>query len=110
MLAELEVLEWLWETGAKPVLDVLQYTEVPPNDFWPRIWWIPTGPLTKFPIHAAGCHRHGSSDAVVDRVISSYSSSVKTLIHGRQRYPKVRAEQGTEKVVLIGMQELVHVS
>lgn len=52
-MADTSLLEWLWDTVALPVLDKLGLIQTPSNN-WPRIWWIPTGPLTKFPIHAAG--------------------------------------------------------
>jgi hypothetical protein len=68
-----------------PFLDALGFTEPPSENEWPHVWWIPTGPLSKFPLHAAGRHTEGASKTVLDRVISSYSSSVKAIIHGRQR-------------------------
>ncbi|KAI8956048.1 CHAT domain-containing protein [Xylaria longipes] len=77
-------LVWLWDVIAKPVLDALGYTSRPSRG-WPRVWWIPTGPLSRFPLHAAGSHEQGPGEAVIDRVMSSYSSSIKALIRGRQR-------------------------
>jgi tetratricopeptide (TPR) repeat protein len=76
-------LEWLWDVLAKPVLDALGYTSRPSGG-WPRVWWIPIGPLSRFPLHAAGRHEQGRDEAVIDRVMSSYSSSIKALIRGRQ--------------------------
>ena len=104
-LAEPEILEWLWKTIAQPVLNALGFIQTPYNDCWPHIWWIPTGPLTKFPIHAAGCHFQNSSDDVLDRAISSYSSSVKTIIHGRRHRPQTTRTSRSEEIVLIAMQE-----
>ncbi|KAI3316821.1 hypothetical protein HD806DRAFT_551311 [Xylariaceae sp. AK1471] len=52
-LAKLEVLRWLWRTVALPVLDTLRF-QPSPDYPWPHLWWIPTGPLSGFPIHAAG--------------------------------------------------------
>ncbi|RYP58041.1 hypothetical protein DL770_010519 [Monosporascus sp. CRB-9-2] len=98
-----ELLEWLWQTTAKPVLDALGFTKCP-QGCWPRIWWIPTGPLTKFPIHAAGNHFPGSAETVLDRVVSSYSTSVRALVHSRQNRPKVTIAAASETVVLVGMQ------
>lgn len=49
------------------------------------MWWIPTGPLSKFPLHAAGYHSLRSAETVLDRVMSSYASSIKAIIHGRCR-------------------------
>lgn len=83
-LASPKTLEWLWDTVASPVLDILGFTETPPVNRWPRIWWIPTGPLVQMPLHAAGYHGQGRSKAVLDRVLSSYSSSIRNLIRGRR--------------------------
>ncbi|MCJ1242699.1 hypothetical protein MMC14_010708 [Varicellaria rhodocarpa] len=79
------ILEWLWDAVTSPILDALGFNQPLSGDYWPHVWWIPTGPLTKFPLHAAGRHRKGSSETVLDRVMSSYSSSIKTIIHGRRR-------------------------
>ncbi|KAK1773057.1 LOW QUALITY PROTEIN: hypothetical protein QBC45DRAFT_455738 [Copromyces sp. CBS 386.78] len=98
-----QLLEWLWDTIAKPVLDALGFTQKP-DGVGPRIWWIPTGPLARFPIHAAGYHSDGSN-TVLDRVISSYSSSVKALKHST-----LLAERGLGKAVLIGLADLAFVS
>jgi tetratricopeptide (TPR) repeat protein len=84
-LAAPKILEWLWETVAQPVLDTLGFTKSPSDSCWPRIWWIPTGQLSKFPLHAAVRHTDGSVETVLDRVISSYSSSIKAVIHGRRQ-------------------------
>jgi len=82
--ADPQTLEWLWDTIASPVLDVLGITETPPSDKWPRVWWIPTGPLVQMPLHAAGYHDLQSSKAVLDRVLSSYGSSIRNIIRGRR--------------------------
>jgi tetratricopeptide (TPR) repeat protein len=84
-LGHTKVLEWLWDTIMNPILDALGFTHCPTNDNWPHVWWIPTGPLSKFPLHAAGYHEKGSCQTVLDRVMSSYSSSIKAIIHGRRR-------------------------
>jgi CHAT domain-containing protein len=81
-----EILEWLWDTIAGPILDTLGFTQEPSiHGDWPHMWWIPTGPLRSFPLHAAGYHAKRSSETVLDRVISSYSTSIKSLIYGRRR-------------------------
>ncbi|KAK2608929.1 hypothetical protein QQS21_002505 [Conoideocrella luteorostrata] len=80
-----KALEWLWDVVARPVLDALAFVSVSSDDVWPHVWWIPTGPLTKFPLHAAGYHNKAASETVLDRVMSSYSSSVKAIIYGRRR-------------------------
>ena len=84
-LGKPNILEWLWDAVTSPILDTLRFDQPLSGDYWPHIWWIPTGPLTKFPLHAAGRHRKGSSKTILDRVMSSYSSFIKTIIHGRRR-------------------------
>ncbi|KAF4345820.1 tpr domain protein [Fusarium beomiforme] len=106
-LLDMRLLEWLWDTISKPVLDALGFSQTP-DSTWPRIWWIPTGPLAKFPIHAAGYHARASCDTVLDRVISSYSSSARALIQSRQNDAKAKPRRRPEKAVLIGMQDLCY--
>ncbi|KAK6533638.1 hypothetical protein TWF694_002573 [Orbilia ellipsospora] len=90
-----EILEWLWDTVANPILDALGFKTTPASGVpWPQIWWIPTGPLSHFPLHAAGMHLEDTGNTVLDRVVSSYSLSIKGLIHIRQR--KVRTPQVQE--------------
>ncbi|KAM5520399.1 30S ribosomal protein S17P-like protein [Fusarium oxysporum f. sp. phaseoli] len=78
----LSVLEWLWDSIVSPVLEALGYTGPPSRDDpWPRIWWIPTGSLSKFPLHAAGHHLDEQFfNSTIDRVISSYSPSIRALV------------------------------
>jgi CHAT domain-containing protein len=45
------------------------------------MWWIPTGLLNFLPLHAAGGQAPGES--TLDRVISSYTPSVRMLAHAR---------------------------
>jgi CHAT domain-containing protein len=78
-------LEWLWDAAMEPILHALDLRQQPPNNQWPRIWWIPTGPLSSLPLHAAGYHNNGTVNTVLDRVMSSYSSSIRTLVHGRRQ-------------------------
>ncbi|ENH66620.1 Putative 30S ribosomal protein S17P-like protein [Fusarium oxysporum f. sp. cubense race 1] len=80
-----EALEWLWDCVASPVLNALGFEKPPSERDWPHVWWIMTGLLNKFPIHAAGYHSKGSSETIIDRVISSYHSSIRSIIHGRKR-------------------------
>jgi len=104
-LAEPGILEWLWKTVAKPVLDTLGFTQTPSDGCWPHIWWIPTGLLAKFPIHAAGYHSPISSDSVLDRAISSYTSSVNAIIHGRRHRLQPTGMPRSAEIVLVAMQK-----
>lgn len=97
-------LEWLWDTIAGPCLDGLGYNKPITGDNWPRVWWIPTGPLSHLPLHAAGRHAKGSTDTVLDRVVSSYVSSVKALVHGRQQASRMPPEPVSGSALLVTME------
>jgi tetratricopeptide (TPR) repeat protein len=80
-----EMLEWLWDTVASPIMDYLGLSTSPSHEPT-RIWWIPTGLLTSFPLHAAGYHdRRVELTAskpvwtVLDCAMSSFSTSLKAL-------------------------------
>jgi tetratricopeptide (TPR) repeat protein len=76
------VLEWLWDNITGPILDALGFTEPSLQDHWPHVWWIPTGPLSRFPLHAAGRHTEWSNKTVIDRVMSSYGPSIRSILQG----------------------------
>jgi tetratricopeptide (TPR) repeat protein len=79
------ILEWLWKVIVRPVLRVLGYEKSPsPGDPWPHICWIPTGLLSMFPIHAAGFHMAGDSSSLLDRAISTYSTSIWSVADRRR--------------------------
>lgn len=78
-------LEWLWHTICRPCLDALGFIDPVSDGNWPHVWWIPTGRLSLMPLHAAGIYTQASKETVLDRVISSYASSIKALLHGRKR-------------------------
>ncbi|RHZ62534.1 CHAT domain-containing protein [Aspergillus thermomutatus] len=79
------ILEWAWHTVAQPCLEGLGYNGPPPDGSDPpQVRWIMAGPLAHLPIHAAGLHAPGSTNTVMDRVMSSYTSSIKSILHGRQ--------------------------
>jgi hypothetical protein len=103
---EAEMLEWLWEAIAEPVLGVLGFDKPPMDGQWPHIRWIPTGALCRIPIHAAGFHCDGSKNTVMDRVISSYSPSVKALIDGLERHNRTYQGRSQHKAVLFGSNQL----
>lgn len=77
----LGLLGWLWDVVAWPVLRELGHTEVP-SGAWPRLWWCPVGVVTFLPLHAAG-HHERAADTVLDRVISSYTPTIRALARAR---------------------------
>ena len=96
----LDVLDWLWDVLAEPVLAALGFSTAPgPDDSWPRVYWCPTGPLTVLPIHAAGHHpRHRSAagaDCVLDRAVSSYTPTLAALTRTRRPLTPVPARHLT---------------
>jgi hypothetical protein len=105
----LDILAWLWDAIAEPVLTALGYVQVPgPGQTWPRIWWCPVGALACFPLHAAGHHRNLAADdtdgqatpcTVMDRVISSYTTTVRGLAYARARRHSPAA--GTALVIAV---------
>ncbi|KAJ8062013.1 hypothetical protein OCU04_009795 [Sclerotinia nivalis] len=100
-----KVLGWLWDVAVHPILEALGFTQPPSDGNWPHVWWIPTGPLSKFPLHAAGYHSKPSIESTLDRVMSSYSSSVKAIIHGR-RCPVLNVTPHTSAhALLVAMQD-----
>ncbi|MGI5240304.1 CHAT domain-containing protein [Dactylosporangium sp. CA-139066] len=71
-------LAWLWETVAEPILTAAgAAAPVPSGATWPRLVWCPSGALARLPIHAAQTRQ---GDGALDRVISSYTTSVRALL------------------------------
>ncbi|MEU1011884.1 CHAT domain-containing protein [Streptomyces sp. NPDC005890] len=96
-------LAWLWDVLAEPVLDALGFTGPPaPGAPWPRLWWSPSGVLNSFPLHAAGHHGPGApaGAAVLDRVASSYTPTLRALLYSRARR---RAAPGRRGVLAVAM-------
>ncbi|MFG2174026.1 CHAT domain-containing protein [Streptomyces niveus] len=90
----LGVLAWLWDTVTEPVLTALGHTHSPaPGEPLPRVWWCPVGILAYLPLHAAGHHEDLAEDSphrhaprtVLDRVVSSYTATVRGLARARTR-------------------------
>ncbi|MBO0914952.1 CHAT domain-containing protein [Streptomyces laculatispora] len=96
-----ETLEWLWEAAVEPVLSALEdmgEALLPGQDdsSLPRVWWVPGGLLGLLPLHAAGFHtdlgpeRHRRT--VLDRMISSYTPTVRALHYARSRQPRTAGQ------------------
>ncbi|MFI0976244.1 CHAT domain-containing protein [Streptomyces sp. NPDC021093] len=76
-----DTLAWLWECAVEPVLRALGLTSTP-EGAWPRLWWCPLGFLNYLPWHAAG-----ADTGALDRVISSYTASLRALDFVRRMEP-----------------------
>lgn len=83
-----EILGWLWDGAAEPVLEHLGWHRPPePGAVLPRLWWSATGMLSLLPLHAAGHHRvTGSSPGptMLDRAVCSYTPTLRALDHARR--------------------------
>ncbi|MFI5569392.1 CHAT domain-containing protein [Streptomyces sp. NPDC051740] len=106
----LDVLEWLWEVVASPVLEALRLTApVPSHGSWTRLWWCPTGLLALLPLHAAGrpadpgSDRPRSGDSVLDRVVSSYTPTLRSLVREPARSGVRHASRGARGTGLLAV-------
>ncbi|WP_152989946.1 CHAT domain-containing protein, partial [Frankia sp. ACN1ag] len=101
-----DVLGWLWDQLAAPVLGRLGLTGHPRDQEWPRVWWCTSGLLSFLPLHAAG-HHHTCHDAVpatvLDRAISSYTPTVRALIHARRPLPEPVPHRQEPHIVAVAM-------
>ncbi|GGS15505.1 hypothetical protein GCM10010252_63610 [Streptomyces aureoverticillatus] len=87
------LLEWGWEAVTQPVLQALGHRAPrAEGETWPRVWWVPTGPLTRIPLHATG-HHDGSGDAVIDRVASSDATTVSALAEANRRHRSAQPDR-----------------
>ena len=99
-----DTLHWLWDTVAEPVLRELGFTApTVPGEPWPRLWWCPTGLLTQFPLHAAGYHGAANGRTVLDRVVSSYTPTLRALNKAMKSAPDPAA--GPARMLFVGVPE-----
>ncbi|NKY37231.1 CHAT domain-containing protein [Nocardia speluncae] len=85
-----EILAWLWDAIVHPVLQATLLTGS--EGSLPRVWWLPTGLLGLFPLHAAG---HTRRPGALDTMISSYTPTLRALAHARTRPPAAARRQLT---------------
>ncbi|MEU5697844.1 CHAT domain-containing protein [Streptomyces aurantiacus] len=87
------VLDWLWAAVAEPVLSSLGLPPALSQDTRPpRVWWMPTGPLSLLPVHAAQARKarrqhvaaDGSSLSAFESVCSSYATTIGALAAARE--------------------------
>ena len=95
----LDILAWMWDVITGPVLTRLGHTTAPAaaGQPWPRVWWCPVGILGYLPLHASGHHddtttAHPQPRTVLDRVVSSYTTTVRGLSYARTQHPDPTAD------------------
>lgn len=78
-----ETLGWLWDTVVEHILKKMPPTASGTRtSTLRRVWWLPTGPLDLFPLHAAG---HLGHPGALDFATSSYIPTLRALAHARTR-------------------------
>jgi tetratricopeptide (TPR) repeat protein len=82
-----DVLGWLWTAIVDPALAAL-----PDTGQAQRVWWLPIGLIGLFPLHAAGLP---GQPGALDRVVSSYTPTLRALAHSRARPPATTRRQLT---------------
>ncbi|OJJ88965.1 uncharacterized protein ASPGLDRAFT_115533 [Aspergillus glaucus CBS 516.65] len=102
------LLEWMWKIIALPILEALGIAQPPEGDQWPHIWWVTTFAMSFLPIHAAGIHGNRSRQTVIDRVISSYTPSIKSLVHIWERPVYDTSNVQPQHALLVSMAETPH--
>jgi CHAT domain len=89
-----DVLGWLWDAIAEPVLRRIDEDGLWGHPGSRRLWWCPTGTASYLPLHAAGRldgrGLTGTAHTVLDRVVSSYTPTIRALLDARQPVPEPR--------------------
>ncbi|MFF7639884.1 CHAT domain-containing protein [Streptomyces canus] len=101
------VLEWLWDSVTEPVLNALGFVAaIEDHTDAPRMWWCPTGPLTLLPLHAAGYHSPSNAGrAVIDRVVSSYTPTLRALVEARGSRHDTKGGERTPRMLTVAAPE-----
>ncbi|KAL7904986.1 CHAT domain-containing protein [Trichoderma velutinum] len=93
-----ELLQYLWRQAVAPVLENLDINtkQRPAADELPRIWWVMSGIMSVFPLHAAGEDWGGESafENTASHVISSYIPTIKALKYARDKNVSHESERG----------------
>ncbi|MFJ2055969.1 CHAT domain-containing protein [Streptomyces sp. NPDC087908] len=96
-----DILAWLWERVAKPVLDAVEGvldTAAGPR----RVWWCTTGPVSLLPLHAAGpAMGDGGAGGLLDLTVSSVVAKPSELVAARKAAGRPREAARSSLVVLV---------
>jgi tetratricopeptide (TPR) repeat protein len=95
----LEILAWLWDAIAGPVLNRLGLADGSSADERPRLWWCPAGDLVLLPLHAAA-QSGTTGQSVLDLVTSSYTPTLRALQQSRT-HPSVALSEA--RILAVGM-------
>ncbi len=116
-----DTLDWAWRMIAEPVLKALGLTARPSGSAeWPVLHWCLTGALAFLPIHAA-YRRPGAADEVMrpfedsvwNRVVSSYTPTIRSLSRTAGRQTRVgpgdigRGARDALSVLVVAMPDAV---
>lgn len=93
-------LEWLWDVAVGPVLDFMGINDEP-VDTGPKVCWMGIDLFSMLPLHAAGYNEIGSTKNVLDRVVSTYTTTIKGLMYAKAQLNK--AESNTTRSLFISM-------
>jgi tetratricopeptide (TPR) repeat protein len=109
------VLRKLWDTLVKPIVETLGLmvsTSAASNSLSyslvykktqgtsrPRLWWLPTGPLTFLPLHAAGIYTGKVAECLSDYAVSSYVPTLSALAEAGSR--PTGATRSSSKILLL---------
>ena len=96
------LLQWLWDTVTCPILELLELQSSQVKGFHQRVWWIPTGLLSRFPIQAAGYHLEQPPRSVLDTVVSSFASSLRSI--SRSHSNPAKSLSSLDRLVLVVME------
>ncbi|KAF5877804.1 putative tpr domain containing protein [Botrytis fragariae] len=103
------LLQELWDRVTFPVLEALELQKNQVKVFRQRVWWIPTGVLSRFPIQAAGYHLEEPPKSVLDTVVSSFASSLRSISHSRSN-PSAKSLSKLDRLVLVAMETTLGLS
>ncbi|KAI9667904.1 MAG: hypothetical protein M1821_000724 [Bathelium mastoideum] len=95
------LLRWLWDVAVQPVLNHLGLLESVDSMPKTRVFWVTSGLLGLFPLHAAGKGDKAPSQNAYAHIVSSYIPSFSALSFARRCESKVIARP--PKMALITM-------
>lgn len=102
-------LKWLWKSCVKPIMDDLGYGICQSNSPAPRVWWIGAGVASFLPFHAAGEWSPALVSMTIGRVTSSYTPSIRALIHAKARQSQPgKSALSEQKLMLATMPTTPH--